>query len=115
MSGVPPGGWSEGQGVLLLLLLAFLPTEIWRSLAVLAARRLDPESEFLAWVRAVATTLLAAVVAKLMLSPSGALAAVPRWGLVAALGAALGGFYLLRRSVPAALLVGEAVVILLAL
>ena len=104
---------SEWHGLLLVLVLAFLPTEVWRSLAVLAARRLDPDSGLFHWVRAVATTLLAAVVAKLLVSPNGALAPVPRVGLFAALGIALAGYYCLRRSVLAAILVGEAAVILL--
>ena len=105
---------SEWQALLLVLGLGFAPTAIWRALAVLAARRLDPDSEILAWVRAVATTLLAAVVAKLLLAPSGALAAIPRPALFGALALAVAGFFALRRSLVAALVIGEAAILALA-
>lgn len=74
---------------LLILLAAVLPTEIWRWAGVALAGRVSENSEVLVWVRAVATALVAAVIAKLILSPTGAIALVPLWLRV---GAAAGGF-----------------------
>jgi hypothetical protein len=90
-----------------LVLVGFLPNEIWRMLGILVARQLDEDSELLVWVRAVATAVLAGVISQLVLMPPGALAGVP---LVARLAAVVIGFlaYLaVRRSVFAGVLAGE--------
>lgn len=60
-----------------VLLAGFVPTEIWRHLGVLLAGDLSEDSPILMWVRAVATALVAAVIAKLILFPTGALAGTP--------------------------------------
>ncbi len=96
---------------LALLLFAVLPTEIWRWLAVAFARRLDEDSPWLEWVRLVATALLAGVVAKLVLTPPGALAAVPLAVRLAALGSAVAIVLIDRRKVMLAVIVGEALLI----
>ena len=62
---------------LALLLIGFLPSEVWRWLGIVLGRGLDENSEIIMWVRAVATALVAAVVARITLFPPGALAAVP--------------------------------------
>src|SRR5262249_14133203 len=62
---------------LALILVGFLPNEIWRWLGLLVARGLSEESEILVWVRAVATAILAGVIAQLIATSSGALATVP--------------------------------------
>lgn len=96
---------------LLVILAGFLPTEVWRSLAVVFARGFDEDSEVLIFVRGVATALLAAVVARLVLIPPGELVVVP---LLIRIGAVAGGFavyFLARRSVFLGILFGEAVII----
>lgn len=97
-----------------VVLVGFLPTEFWRSLAVVVSRGLDDRSEILVWVRAVAATLLAGVVAKLLYGPTGALAAVPFWGRAGAMLVGLGVFFAMRRSVILAVLAGEAALVLAA-
>jgi hypothetical protein len=92
-----------------MLLVGFLPNEVWRWAAVLLAGGLDERSEILAWVRAVATAILAGVIAKLTLDPSGALAATPVALRLAAIAVGFAAFFALRRSVLAGVLVGEAV------
>ena len=62
---------------LVLILVGFLPNEVWRMLGVVASRGLDEGSEIIVWVRAVATAILTGVVAKLMVFAPGALATVP--------------------------------------
>lgn len=94
-----------------LLLFAVLPTEIWRWLAVAFSRRIDANSPALEWVRAVATALLAGIVAKLIVAPPGALAAVPLALRVTALGVTLGIMLFDRRRVMLAVLAGEATLV----
>lgn len=92
---------------LALIVFGFLPNEAWRVLGVVLARKLSDESEILVFVRAVATTLLAAVVAKLVVFPSGALILVPLWARLGAILVGLGAFYVSRRSVIAGVVAGE--------
>ena len=96
---------------LALILLGFLPSEVWRWLGLVIGRGLDEESEIILWVRGVATALVAAVVARIVLIPPGALASVPLSVRVAAIGCGFLGFLLFRRSALAGVLVGEAVLI----
>jgi branched-subunit amino acid transport protein len=97
---------------LVLLLAGFLPTEIWRMLGLLVSRGIDEGSEILIWVRAVATAILAAVAAQLILSSSGALAAIPIPIRIVAALVGFAGYFLIRRSVFAGVLAGEAALIL---
>ncbi|WP_417418631.1 AzlD domain-containing protein [Hoeflea sp.] len=60
-----------------IAIAGWLATDIWRWLGVLVGNRLKQDSAALTWVRAVATALLAAVIAKLILYPSGELRNVP--------------------------------------
>ena len=62
---------------LILILVGFLPNEVWRVVGLLTARRLDEDSELVIWSRTVATALLAGVIAKLILFSSGELANIP--------------------------------------
>jgi hypothetical protein len=96
---------------LALLLLGFLPSELWRWLGIVLGRGLDEESEVILWVRAVATPLVAGVVARIVLIPPGALAGVPLWVRLAALGCGFLAFLLIRRSAFAGVLAGEAVLV----
>jgi branched-subunit amino acid transport protein len=57
----------------------WLATDLWRWAGVLVGNRIDENSEVLNWVRAVATALVAAVIAKLIFFPTGALETSPLW------------------------------------
>ncbi len=96
---------------LALILLGFLPSEIWRWLGIVIGGGLDEDSEIILWVRAVATALIAAVCARIVLIPPGALATVPLEVRLAALGAGFLAFLLIRRSAFTGVLVGEAVLV----
>lgn len=96
---------------LALLLIGFLPSEGWRWLGIALGRGLSEDSEIILWVRAVATALVAAVVARITLFPPGALAAVPVEVRLVALGFGFLAFVLFRRSAFAGVIVGEAVLI----
>jgi len=102
---------SELGPVLTLILVGFLPNEVWRVVGLMLVRGLDEKSQIIVWVRAVATAMLAAVMAQLILSSSGALATIP---LPVRIGAACLGFaaFLIgRRSVFLGVLTGEIAVI----
>lgn len=103
------GALTEGAALLIVVLVGFLPTEIWRTLAVIAGRRVEAGSMVFRWVQAVATALLAAVVARLLFAPAGALAAVPLAVRLGAVAGGVAGFAACRRSVFAGVLVGETI------
>lgn len=95
-----------------LILVGFLPNEVWRVLGLMLVSGLDEESEVLVWVRAVATAMLAGVLAQLVLSSSGALGTVP---VSVRVGAALLGFlaFLIgKRSVFLGVLTGELAILI---
>lgn len=62
---------------LFILLVGWLPTDLWRALGVLFSGKIDQNSWALVFVRAIATSLVAAVIAKLILLPAGSLALTP--------------------------------------
>ena len=95
-----------------LILVGFLPNEVWRWLGFVLARGIDEGSEILLWVRAVATAVLAAVIAKLIFFAPGALATIPLSVRLVAMVAGFAGFIVFRRSVFAGVATGEAVLIL---
>jgi branched-subunit amino acid transport protein len=74
---------------LFIIIAGWVATDLWRWLGVLAGNRLRDDSPALDWVRAVATALVAAVIAKLILYPSGGLAEAP---VLLRVGAAALGF-----------------------
>ncbi len=100
---------------LMLILVGFLPNEMWRLLGLGLARGVDESSEILVWVRAVATAVLAGVIGKLILFPAGALTTVPAPVRIAAACIGLLAFFLVRRSVFAGVAAGEAALIIGAL
>jgi hypothetical protein len=98
--------------VLALLLFGFLPNEFWRLVGLMLVRGLDERSQIIVWVRAVATAMLAGVLAQLILSMSGPLSSIP---LSVRIGAAVLGFVaflIAKRSVFAGVLTGEAAILL---
>ena len=96
---------------LALLLLGFLPSEMWRWLGIVVGGGLDDGSEIILWVRAVATALVAGVIARIVLIPPGALASVPLTVRLAAIACGFLAFLAIRRSAFAGVLVGEAVLV----
>ena len=95
-----------------LLLFGFLPNEIWRLAGFVLVRGLDEKSPIITWVRAVATAMLAGVLAQLILSTSGPLAGIP---VSVRIGASVLGFIaflIAKRSVFAGVLTGEAAILL---
>lgn len=94
---------------LMMLLVGFLPNEVWRMLGLFLARGLDETSEIVTWVRAVAVATLAGVIGKLVVFPSGALLAAPAALRYAAFAVGFAAFLAARRSVMLGTLTGVAV------
>ena len=94
---------------LFIAIAGWLATDLWRWLGVLAGNRLKEDSEALHWVRAVATALVMAVTAKLIVFPTGSLEASPLWLRIGAAALGFDAFLLAGQRV----IVGVAVPILL--
>ena len=104
---------SDGLGGFLTLVLAgFLATEVWRWLGLALGSRLDVAGAPFQWVRAVATALVAGLVTRMVLFPTGALVQVPLWIRLGAFAGGVSLYLLLRRNVAAG--VGAAAALLMA-
>ena len=97
--------------LLVLVIAGFLPNEVWRMLGLWLGGGVDEGSELLIWVRAVATAILAGVIAQILVQPPGALASVPDWLRYGAVAAGFVVFMLTRRSIFAGVLTGEIVML----
>lgn len=105
-------GMTELWPYLMLVLLGYLPNEVWRVFGLVLVRGLNEDSQIVVWSRAVATAILAGVVAKLILFSTGSLAAIP---LGIRVGAAVIGFLVFlvaRRSAFAGVAAGEAALLI---
>ncbi len=94
-----------------LVLAGVIPNQIWRMLGLWLGSGIDEGSDLLMWVKAVATAILAGVIAEILVRPPGALASVPdvlRYGAVVA-GFVI--FMLTRRSIFAGVVSGEVVML----
>jgi branched-subunit amino acid transport protein len=101
----------DGHALLVLVIAGFLPNEVWRMLGLWLGGGVDEGSELLVWVRAVATAILAGVIAQILVQPPGALAGVPGWLRYAAVTAGFGVFVVTRRSTLAGVVCGELVML----
>jgi len=99
--------WNELWPYFVLILVGYLPNEIWRVLGLVLARGLDEDSEVVVWSRAVATAILAGVIAKLILFSTGALDTIPLWVRVAAAVCGFLAFLIGKRSVFVGVAAGE--------
>ena len=96
----------------LLLLVGFLPNELWRAFGLVLGRGINDDSEWVVLSRAVATAIIAGVVAKLIVFSGGGLNTIPIGVRVGAAVAGFAAFVLVRRSVFVGVAVGEALLLL---
>ena len=80
----------------MLILVGFLPNEVWRMIGLVLARGIDEDSEIIVWVRAVATAIMTGVVGKLVVFAPGALGAVPMWVRIGAVSLGMLAYFLRR-------------------
>ena len=104
--------FAELSPYLVLIAAGFLPNEVWRMLGIAVAHGLDEQSEPVILLRAIATALLAGVVAKIALFPPAGLADVPTAVRLGAIAIGFATFLIARRSVFAGVVAGEAALIL---
>jgi len=105
------GFFGDWHALLILVIAGFIPNEAWRLAGLWLGSGVDEGSEVLVWVRAVATAILAGVIAQILVQPPGALASVPGW---LRYGAVVGGFavfMLSRKSIFAGVVCGEIVML----
>jgi branched-subunit amino acid transport protein len=102
------GDWHT---LLVLLVAGVIPNQIWRMLGLWLGGGLDEGSDLLMWVKAVATAILAGVIAQILVQPPGALASVPWFLRYGGLAAGLVAFMVTRRSIFAGVVCGELVML----
>ncbi len=102
------GDW---HALLILLVAGVFPNQIWRMLGLMLGSGIDEGSELLVWVRAVATAVLAGVIAQILVQPPGALASVPGWLRYASVVAGFAAFMVIRRSTLVGVICGEVVLL----
>ncbi len=101
-----PGVWGMWGGYLPFFIAGFLASEPWRWAGALIGRDLDPNSEVFVWVRAVSSAIVAGLVSRLVVFPTGAMAAISaptRYG-AAAIGIA--AFLAFRKNLGAGVAIG---------
>lgn len=82
------------------ILVGCLVTYGWRAAGVALSGRIDPNSALMRWTSCVAYALLAGLIARLIVSPQGAVGETALWMRLSAVGVALIGYFLCRRSIP---------------
>ncbi len=102
------GDW---HALVVLLLAGVIPNQIWRWLGLWLGSGLDEGSDLLMWVKAVATAILAGVIAQILVEPPGALASVPAMLRYGAVVVGFAAFMLTRRSIFAGVVCGEVVML----
>ena len=103
--------FGDPHALLILVIAGFLPNEVWRMAGLWLGGGVDEGSEILVWVRAVATAILAGVIAQILVQPPGALASIPDWLRYGSVAAGFLGFMLTRRSIFAGVVAGEIVMV----
>ena len=81
----------------LLLAACGLATYLWRGPGVLIAARVDPSSEAFTWISCVAYAIIAGVVARMLVVPTGVLAETTPGERAIGTAAALAAYFLLTR------------------
>lgn len=82
-------------------------THIWRWFGVFFAGQLDADNNWIVWARAVATALIAGIIAKLILFPSGELVNVSLFTRLAATGTGVAAYYFLQKKLLIGVVAGE--------
>jgi hypothetical protein len=96
---------------LFILVAGWLATDFWRYLGVFIGGRISDDSDAMVLVRTIATALVAAVIANLIVFPGGELAQTPLALRVGAAAAGFAAYILARRNMLAGIVVAEVVLI----
>lgn len=97
----------------LLLLLCAMATYFWRGLGVLLSGRIRIDSDLFRWLECVAYAMITGLIARMIVMPTGTLAATPLTARVLACGVALLCYRLSPKNLPAAVGSGTLVMVLM--
>ena len=106
MSGSLPGIWGQWGGYLPFVVAGFLVSEPWRWAGALLGREIDPQSEVFAWVRAVSTAIVAGLVTRMLVFPSGELQTITLAVRAAAFLGGIAGYLVFRHNLAAGIATG---------
>jgi len=97
---------------MLVIVVGAAATYIWRALGVSLSGRIDPEGALFQWAACIAYALLASLVARMILLPTGPLAQTPMIDRLVATTLALAVFFVSRRTMLLGIGVGAGVLVL---
>ena len=99
----------------LIVALCGAATYFWRGLGVALSARLDTESPLFDWVGCVALAMIAGLIARLLVLPTGVLAETLPWQRIAATAISLAVFYFFtRRNLLAGVIAGAVAMVAIA-
>ena len=84
--------------LVVLVLACALSTYLWRGLGVLLSGRIAADGEFFSWAGCVAYAMIAGLTVRILLLPTGTLAATPLWARMIACAIALAVYFVCRRN-----------------
>jgi hypothetical protein len=96
---------------LFILVAGALATDFWRFLGVWLGGKVSEESDAMVFVRCVATALVAAVIAGLIVTPAGALAATPLGVRVGSAALGFGAYLATGKRMVVGIVAGEAALV----
>jgi len=99
-------------GPILVIVVGAAATYVWRALGVALSGRIDPEGVVFQWTACIAYALLAALVARMIVFPTGPLAQTPAIDRLAAAALAFAVFFLGRRNMLLGVGVGAGTLVL---
>ena len=91
----------------IFFLSAVLATYVWRVAAVMISHRIKANHPIFEWFTCLAYGIIAALVARTLILPSGLLAQVPLWDRLVPMALAFLGFYLLGKRLWVGIVFGE--------
>ena len=91
----------------IFFLSAVVATYVWRFAAVMISHRIEASHPIFEWFTCLAYGIIAALVARTLILPSGLLALVPLWHRLIAMALAFLGFYLLGKRLWLGIVIGE--------
>ena len=94
-----------------LVLACGLATYLWRGLGALLSGRIRADGEFFRWAGCVAYAMIAGLTVRILLMPTGTLAATPLWARLLACGIGLAVYFVSRRNLFAGISAGFAALV----
>ena len=97
----------------LLIVACGLATYLWRGVGMLISSRVRMDSEFFIWANCVAYAMIAGLAVRIMLLPTGTLAATPLPARLVACAIALVAYFVFRRNLFVGIAAGFVVLVTL--